>query len=113
MGPYKEHLPGIVEYVPNLFTIFVIWLAVKYLVRLVHYLASEIQSERLEDKWLLCRLGYANVSHCAFPALCIYDCYDLSLSASSKSGVFRDIGLCRLDCFVASSTVIGNIIADW
>ena len=73
--PIKSIFLGIVEYVPNLFTIFV--------------------------KWFLCRLGYANVSHCAFPALCIYDCYDLSLSAGFQVGRFSgDIGLCRLDCFV-------------
>ena len=46
--PIKSIFLGIVEYIPNLFTIFVIWLAVKYLVRLVRYLASEIQSERLK-----------------------------------------------------------------
>ena len=36
------------SYIPNLFTIFVICYAVKYLVRLVRYLANEVQAERLK-----------------------------------------------------------------
>lgn len=47
-NPVKSILYGILDYIPNLFTIFVICLAIKYLVRLVRYLAEEIQSERLK-----------------------------------------------------------------
>ena len=38
----------IIDYVPNLFTIVVIWYAVKYLVRMVLYLAREIEAGRLK-----------------------------------------------------------------
>ena len=47
-NPVKTIFSGVIEYIPNLFTIFVIWYAVKYLVRFVHYLATEVQSERLK-----------------------------------------------------------------
>ena len=39
---------GIIDYVPKLFTIIVIWYAVKYLVRLVLYLAREVEAGRLK-----------------------------------------------------------------
>ena len=44
--PIKSIFLGIVEYVPNLFTIFVIWLAVKYLVRLVQVPYSILPTSR-------------------------------------------------------------------
>ena len=40
--PVKSILYGILAYIPNLFTIFVICLAIKYLVRLFRYLAGEV-----------------------------------------------------------------------
>lgn len=46
--PVKSILYGILAYIPNLFTIFIICLAIKYLVRLFRYLAGEVQSERLK-----------------------------------------------------------------
>lgn len=46
--PVKSILMGIVSYIPNLFTIIVICLAIKYLVRFVRYLVREVESERLK-----------------------------------------------------------------
>ena len=45
-NPVKSILTGILDYLPNLFTIFVIYMAIKYLVRFFRYLAEEVQSER-------------------------------------------------------------------
>lgn len=110
--PIKSIFLGIVEYVPNLFTIFVIWLAVKYLVRLVHYLASEIQSERLKISGF-----YAD---CAMPTFHIvrFLLYAFMIAMiypylpGSKSGVFQGISVfVGLIVSLGSSTVIGNIIA--
>lgn len=47
-NPVKDILVGIVDYIPNLFTIFIIWYAIKYLVRFVHYLSREIEAGRLK-----------------------------------------------------------------
>ena len=45
-NPVKSILTGILDYLPNLFTIFVIYMTIKYLVRFFRYLAEEVQSER-------------------------------------------------------------------
>ena len=110
--PIKSIFLGIVEYVPNLFTIFVIWLAVKYLVRLVHYLASEIQSERLKisgfyDDWAMPTFHIVRFLLYAFMIAMIYP-----YLPGSKSGVFQGISVfVGLIVSLGSSTVIGNIIA--
>ena len=46
-SPVKTILMGIVDYIPNLFTIIVIWYVIKSLVRLLHYLAREVEAGRL------------------------------------------------------------------
>ena len=110
--PIKSIFLGIVEYVPNLFTIFVIWLAVKYLVRLVHYLASEIQSERLKisgfyGDWAMPTFHIVRFLLYAFMIAMIYP-----YLPGSKSGVFQGISVfVGLIVSLGSSTVIGNIIA--
>ena len=47
-NPIKNILVGIVDYIPNLFAILIICFAVKYLVRLVHYLSREVEAGRLK-----------------------------------------------------------------
>ena len=109
--PIKSIFLGIVEYIPNLFTIFVIWLAVKYLVRLVRYLASEIQSERLKiggfyADWAMPTFHIVRFLLYAFMIAMIYP------YLGSKSGVFQGISVfVGLIVSLGSSTVIGNIIA--
>ena len=110
--PIKSIFLGIVEYIPNLFTIFVIWLAVKYLVRLVRYLASEIQSERLKiggfyADWAMPTFHIVRFLLYAFMIAMIYP-----YLPGSKSGVFQGISVfVGLIVSLGSSTVIGNIIA--
>ena len=110
--PIKSIFLGIVEYIPNLFTIFVIWLAVKYLVRLVRYLASEIQSERLKiggfyADWAMPTFHIVRFLLYAFMIAMIYP-----YLPGSQSGVFQGISVfVGLIVSLGSSTVIGNIIA--
>ena len=110
--PIKSIFLGIVEYIPNLFTIFVIWLAVKYLVRLVRYLASGIQSERLKiggfyADWAMPTFHIVRFLLYAFMIAMIYP-----YLPGSKSGVFQGISVfVGLIVSLGSSTVIGNIIA--
>ena len=110
--PIKSIFLGIVEYIPNLFTIFVIWLAVKYLVRLVRYLASEIQSERLKiggfyADWAMPTFHIVRFLLYAFMIAMIYP-----YLPGSKSGVFQGISVfVGLIVSLGSSTVIGHILA--
>ena len=110
--PIKSIFLGRVEYIPNLFSIFVIWLAVKYLVRLVRYLASEIQSERLKiggfyADWAMPTFHIVRFLLYAFMIAMIYP-----YLPGSKSGVFQGISVfVGLIVSLGSSTVIGNIIA--
>ena len=46
-NPVKSILEGILDYIPNLFTIIVICLVIKYVIRGIRYLATEIDAGRL------------------------------------------------------------------
>lgn len=46
-NPVKKIFAGAIDYIPNLFTIFVIWYAIRYLVKGIRYLAGEIEAEKL------------------------------------------------------------------
>ncbi|WP_300702447.1 mechanosensitive ion channel family protein [Bacteroides sp.] len=110
--PVKIILHGIVAYVPDLFTIFVICMAVKYLIKLVRYLANEIQSERLKIKgfyadWALPTYHIIRFLLYAFMIAMIYP-----YLPGSQTGVFQGISVfVGLIVSLGSSTVIGNIIA--
>lgn len=110
--PIKSIFLGIIEYIPNLFTIFVISLAVKYLVRLVRYLASEIQSERLKlggfyPDWAMPTFHIVRFLLYAFMIAMIYP-----YLPGSNSGIFQGISVfVGLIVSLGSSTIIGNIIA--
>ncbi len=111
-NPVKSILMGIVDYIPNLFTILVIWLAVKYLVKLVGYLANEIQAEKLKingfyPDWAVPTFHIVRFLLYAFMVAMIYP-----YLPGSKSGVFQGISVfVGLIVSLGSSTVIGNIIA--
>ena len=110
--PVQSIFTSVVEYIPNLFTIFVIWYAVKYLVRFVHYLANEVKSERLKIRgfysdWAEPTFHIIRFLLYAFMIAMIYP-----YLPGSKSGVFQGISVfVGLIVSLGSSTVIGNIIA--
>lgn len=47
-NPLKSIFTGIIDYIPNLFTIIIIWLVMRYLVKGIQYLANEISSGKLK-----------------------------------------------------------------
>ena len=102
----------IIDYIPNLFTIVVIWYAVKYLVRMVLYLAREIEAGRLKfngfyPDWAMPTFHIVRFLLYAFMIAMIYP-----YLPGSKSGVFQGISVfVGLIVSLGSSTVIGNIIA--
>lgn len=111
-NPVKSILVGIVSYIPNLFTIFVICLAIRYLVHLFRYLAGEVQSERLKLRgfypdWAIPTYHIIRFLLYAFMIAMIYP-----YLPGSNSGVFQGISVfVGLIVSLGSSTVIGNIIA--
>ena len=111
-NPVKSIFGGVIDYIPNLFTIIVICLAVKYLVRLVHYLATEVQSDRLKlngfyPDWAMPTFHIIRFLLYAFMIAMIYP-----YLPGSDSGVFQGISVfVGLIVSLGSSTVIGNIIA--
>ena len=111
-NPVKSIFGGVIDYIPNLFTIFVICLAVKYLVRLVHYRATEVQSDRLKlngfyPDWAMPTFHIIRFLLYAFMIAMIYP-----YLPGSDSGVFQGISVfVGLIVSLGSSTVIGNIIA--
>lgn len=111
-NPVKDILLGIGSYIPNLFTILIISMAIKYLVRMVRYLANEIQSERLKitgfyADWALPTYHIIRFLLYAFMIAMIYP-----YLPGSQTGVFQGISVfVGLIVSLGSSTVIGNIIA--
>ena len=111
-NPVKDILVGIVDYIPNLFTIFIIWYPIKYLVRFVHYLSREIEAGRLKfggfyPDWAMPTFHIIRFLLYAFMIAMIYP-----YLPGSRSGVFQGISVfVGLIVSLGSSTVIGNIIA--
>ena len=111
-NPIRGIFVGIIDYIQKLFTIFIIWYAVRYLVRLVHYLAREIEAGRLKfngfyPDWAMPTFHIVRFLLYAFMIAMIYP-----YLPGSDSGVFQGISVfVGLIVSLGSSTVIGNIIA--
>ncbi|MFK1753809.1 mechanosensitive ion channel family protein [Bacteroides fragilis] len=111
-NPMKNILVGIVDYIPNLFAILIICFAVKYLVRLVHYLSREVEAGRLKfggfyPDWAMPTYHIIRFLLYAFMIAMIYP-----YLPGAKNGVFQGISVfVGLIISLGSSTVIGNVIA--
>lgn len=111
-NPIKNILVGIVDYIPNLFAILIICFAVKYLVRLVHYLSHEVEAGRLKfggfyPDWAMPTYHIIRFLLYAFMIAMIYP-----YLPGAKNGVFQGISVfVGLIISLGSSTVIGNVIA--
>ena len=111
-NPIKNILVGIVDYIPNLFAILIICFAVKYLVRLVHYLSREVDAGRLKfggfyPDWAMPTYHIIRFLLYAFMIAMIYP-----YLPGAKNGVFQGISVfVGLIISLGSSTVIGNVIA--
>ena len=111
-NPVKLILKNVIAYIPNLFTIFVIWFAIRYLVRGVKYLANEIESGKLTiagfyPDWARSTYQIVRFLLYAFMIAMIYP-----YLPGSSSGIFQGISVfVGLIISLGSSTVIGNVIA--
>lgn len=112
--PVKGILVGIVDYIPDLITIIIICIAIRYLIKLFKYLSNEVATERLKipgfyPDWALPTFNIIRFLLYAFMIAMIYP----YLPGSDK-GVFQGISVfVGLIISLGSSTVIGNVIAGW
>lgn len=110
--PIKMVLKSVVEYIPNLFIIIVIYYCVKYIIKGIQYIANEIESEKLKitgfyPDWAQPSFNIIRFLLYAFMIAMIYP-----YLPGSDSGVFQGISVfVGLIVSLGSSTVIGNIIA--
>lgn len=111
-NPVKSILLGIVDYIPNLFTIIVIFYAVKYLVKGLRYLATEVESGHLKihgfyPDWAMPTYHIFRFLLYAFMVAMIYP-----YLPGANSDIFKGISVfVGLIVSLGSSTVIGNVIA--
>lgn len=113
-NPVKDILEGILGYIPNLFTIIVICLVIKYVIKGIRYLATEIDAGRLNingfySDWAMPTYHIIRFLLYAFMIAMIYP-----YLPGANSGVFQGVSVfVGLIVSLGSSTVIGNIIAGF
>lgn len=114
IDPVKMVVKSIVEYIPNLFIIIVIWYCVRYIVKGLHYIAGEIKNEKLRisgfyPDWAEPTFNIIRFLLYAFMIAMIYP-----YLPGSESGVFQGISVfVGLIVSLGSSTVIANFIAGF
>ena len=110
--PIKKIVFGVIGYIPNLLSIFVIWYATKSLVRLARYIAGEIEKGDLKIKnffpeWAMPTFHIVRILLYTFMIAMVYN-----YLPGSDSGVFQGISVfIGLIISLGSSTLIANLMA--
>lgn len=114
VDPIKMVAIAVIEYIPNLFIIAIIWYFVKSIVKGLRYLAHEIQGEKLKisgfyPDWAEPTFNIVRFLLYAFMIAMIYP-----YLPGSESGVFQGISVfVGLIVSLGSSSVISNFIAGF
>ncbi|MDE5870974.1 MAG: mechanosensitive ion channel family protein, partial [Muribaculaceae bacterium] len=114
VDPLKMVVKAIIEYIPNLFIIAIIWYCIRYIVRGLRYISHEIQTEKLKisgfyPDWAEPTFNIIRFLLYAFMIAMIYP-----YLPGSESGVFQGISVfVGLIVSLGSSTVISNFIAGF
>lgn len=112
MMPIKKIGNSIVDYIPNVFSIIIIWLVIRYIIKGIGYLASEIQHERLKisgfyPDWAQPTFSIVRFLMYAFMIALIYP-----LLPGSDSKIFQGISVfVGLIVSFGSSSAIGNLVS--
>ena len=112
LTPLKKIGLGFVHYIPNLFTIAIIWLVIRYVVKGIGYLASEIEHGRLKitgfyQDWAKPTYSIIRFLLYAFMIALIYP-----YLPGSGSPVFQGISVfVGLIVSFGSSSAIGNLVS--
>ena len=110
--PIRKIFFGVIGYIPNLISIFVIWIAIKWLVRLTHYVALEIERGNLKfnnfyPEWAMPTFNIVRILLYTFMIAMTYN-----YLPGSDSGVFQGISVfVGIIISLGSSTLIANLMA--
>ena len=110
--PIKKIAFGVIGYIPNLISIIVIWYAIKWLVRLAHYVALEIERGNLKfnsfyPEWAMPTFNIVRILLYTFMIAMTYN-----YLPGSDSGVFQGISVfVGIIISLGSSTLIANLMA--
>lgn len=110
--PVKAILHAVVDYIPNIFIIVIIYLFIKYIIKGLKYLAAEIESGKLHitgfyPDWAQPTFNIVKFLLYAFMIAMIYP-----YLPGANTGVFQGISVfVGLIVSLGSTAVIGNIIA--
>jgi small-conductance mechanosensitive channel len=111
-SPFKGVLIGIWKYIPNLFTIIVIYIVFKYVIRFVKYVFSEIDSGKLtlsgfHADWAMPTFGIIRFLLYAFMFVLIFP-----YLPGSDSSIFKGVSVFIGVLFsLGSSSAIANMVA--
>lgn len=114
VDPIKMVIKAVLEYIPNLFIIAIIWYCVRYIVKGLRYISQEIRNEKLKitgfyPDWAEPTFNIIRFLLYAFMIAMIYP-----YLPGSESGVFQGISVfVGLIVSLGSSTVISNFIAGF
>jgi small-conductance mechanosensitive channel len=112
LNPIKKIIIGAIEYIPNLFTIVIIIIVTRYVLKALKYFASQIEKEKLKipgfyTDWAAPTLRILQVLLWAFTIAVIYP-YLPGSESRAFQGVSVFIGIIFS---VGSTSAIGNLVA--
>jgi len=111
-SPLKGVFVGVWNYLPNLFSILVIYFVMKYVIRFVKYIFSEIEAEKLvisgfHNDWAMPTFSIVKFLLYAFMFVLIFP-----LLPGSDSNIFKGVSVFIGILFsLGSSTAIANMVA--
>jgi small-conductance mechanosensitive channel len=111
-SPFKGVLVSVWEYLPNLATILVIYFVMKYFIRFIKFLFSEIETEKLKisgyyNDWAMPTFSIIKILLYAFMLVLIFP-----YLPGSDSDVFKGVSIFIGVLFsLGSSSAVGNMIA--
>jgi small-conductance mechanosensitive channel len=112
LNPLKKIGLSFLNYIPNIFTIIIIWMVIKYVIKGISFLANEIDSERLKitgfyPDWAKPTYNLIRFLLYAFMIVLIYP-----YLPNSQSQIFQGVSVfLGLIVSFGSSSAIGNIVA--
>lgn len=110
--PFKGIFLSIWEYLPNLFTILVIYLVMKYIIRFVKYIFHEIESEKLKVLGFHADWAMPTYSIVRFLLLAFMFVLIFPYLPGSDSEIFKGVSVFLGILFsLGSSTAIANMVA--